>query len=209
MKDLIEGIHHYSSLNWGGSLKMASFILYQIYVTMKTMGNHRCNGGKIKSKQCVDTCGDGLTKNQVGANKNKKKHLLQQLDILDRKAKTALSSPQELENKHVLSAELSGSASRGWTVLVSEIKKTTRLLQEDDNTNIFKLWPMGNTAKLRFSSFNGMYNSHVRNAWPYHLVGILKAYNLIGSMEQELECVRLGEIALKDRNMKVRLELYA
>ena len=38
----------------------------------------------------------------------KKSFLLQQLDILDRKAESTLLSPQELEHKRVLSAELSG-----------------------------------------------------------------------------------------------------
>jgi len=40
--------------------------------------------------------------------KKKKSFLLQQLDILDRKAESTLLSPQELEHKRVLSAELSG-----------------------------------------------------------------------------------------------------
>jgi len=38
----------------------------------------------------------------------KKSFLLQQLDILDRKAESTLLSPQELEHKRVLSVELSG-----------------------------------------------------------------------------------------------------
>ena len=75
----------------------------------------------------------GWAKNQVGQNKKKKSFLLQQLDILDRKAESTLLSPQELEHKRVLSAELSG--------LLRVIEKLNPLCYHHKswNTNVFCL----------------------------------------------------------------------
>lgn len=48
----------------------------------------------------------GWAKNLIGENRNKKKLLLFNLDILDRKAETTLLMPQELEYKSCLNTEL-------------------------------------------------------------------------------------------------------
>ena len=78
-----------------------------------------------------------MGKIQVGQNKKKKKSfLLQQLDILDRKAESTLLSPLELEHKRVLSAELSGLL-REEELYWFQRSKATRLLQGDANTRYF------------------------------------------------------------------------
>jgi len=61
---------------------------------------------KIRGVRCFLR---GWAKNQVGENKKKKLWLLQQLDCLDRKAKSTLllrKAGQEIESKRVLSVEL-------------------------------------------------------------------------------------------------------
>jgi len=90
----------------------------------------------------------GWAKNQVGENKKKKISLLQQLDILDRKAESTLLSPQELEHKRVLSAELSGLL-REEELYWFQRSKATRLLQGDANTRYFQLVANGRHRKTR------------------------------------------------------------
>jgi len=90
----------------------------------------------------------GWAKNQVGQNKKKKSFLLQQLDILDRKAESTLLSPQELEHKRVLSAELSGLL-REEELYWFQRSKATRLLQGNANTRYFQLVANGRHRKTR------------------------------------------------------------
>ena len=90
----------------------------------------------------------GWAKNQVGENKKKKISLLQQLDILNRKAESTLLSPQELEHKRVLSAELSGLL-REEELYWFQRSKATRLLQGDANTRYFQLVANGRHRKTR------------------------------------------------------------
>jgi len=89
----------------------------------------------------------GWAKNQVGQNKTKS-FLLQQLDILDRKAESTLLSPQELEHKRVLSVELSGLL-REEELYWFQRSKATRLLQGDANTRYFQLVANGRHRKTR------------------------------------------------------------
>ena len=90
----------------------------------------------------------GWAKDQVGENKKKKISLLQQLDILDRKAKSMLLKPQELEQKRALSAELFGML-REVELYWFQRSKATRLLQGDANTRYFQFVANGRHRKTR------------------------------------------------------------
>ncbi|KAL5683876.1 hypothetical protein ACJX0J_010261, partial [Zea mays] len=65
----------------------------------------------------------------------KKKTLLNELDVIDRKSEISMLSPQEWEYKHYLNAELS-KLLREQEIYWIQRSKTTNVLKGDDNTNL-------------------------------------------------------------------------
>ena len=114
---------------------------------LKTEVQHRYSDGKIRSERSVDFCVVGR-KTKWEKTKKKKIPHLHQLDILDRKAESMLLSPQELEHKHVLSAELS-EMHREEELYWFQRSKATRLLQGDTNTRYFQLVANGRHSRTR------------------------------------------------------------
>jgi hypothetical protein len=81
-------------------------------------------------------------------NKKEKKELLDKLDSLDKKAKTSLLSPQELDVKQCLNVQLSHLL-REEEIKWYQRSKAKHLLEGDTNTKYFHLLVNGRHIKSR------------------------------------------------------------
>jgi hypothetical protein len=84
----------------------------------------------------------------VSQNKTKKTNLLDMIDVLDKKVKTSLLSPQEMELRYHLKGQLT-KLLREEEIYWLQRSKATKLLQEDDNTKYFHLVANGRHRKTK------------------------------------------------------------
>ena len=93
----------------------------------------------------------GWARNLVSQNKKHKSNLLAKIDVLDRKAKTCLMSPQEEDLRHHLKGQLT-KLLREEEIYWLQRSKVTTLLQGDDNTKYFHLVANGRHRKTKMYS---------------------------------------------------------
>jgi hypothetical protein len=80
--------------------------------------------------------------------KKEKKEVMNKIDRLDKKAETTLSTPQEVDFKHCLKAQLTNLLRNEEIIKWYQRSKSDSLLKGDSNTKYFQLLANGKHRKI-------------------------------------------------------------